>query len=155
MQNFTKSLKILTPIALTVGILSVQIAPTRADRVKQISTPNRVSLTAEVDTKSNQAEVALSEHLAKTGAKFYGAAWCGHCTNQKRLFGQAAQTTLPYIECDRKSAKSQADLCTQKRVRLFPSWEIDGKMYEGSRELADLAKMSGYKGPTNFQYRLK
>jgi glutaredoxin len=155
MNYLARSLQKFAPIALAVGIVSTQIAPIEAGGVKKTTTPKQVALTAEIDTKSAKAEIAFSEYLAKTGAKFYGASWCPHCVNQKRLFGEAAQSTLPYVECDRKSPNSQADLCSEKKVRLFPSWEINGTMYEGSRELADLAKMTGYKGSTNFKYRLK
>ncbi|MFQ5851026.1 MAG: vitamin K epoxide reductase family protein [Candidatus Binatia bacterium] len=34
--------------------------------------------------------LALAEHLTKGGAKFYGAYWCPHCENQKRIFGASA-----------------------------------------------------------------
>ena len=41
---------------------------------------------------------ALAEHLSDEGALFYGASWCSHCQEQKRLFGASA-VRLPYIEC--------------------------------------------------------
>ena len=41
---------------------------------------------------------ALAEHLTNEGAVFYGAEWCSHCQEQKRLFGASA-SRLPYIEC--------------------------------------------------------
>ena len=41
---------------------------------------------------SGKAEIALAKHLSKTGAKMYGAFWCGHCANQKEVFGKEAFT---------------------------------------------------------------
>ncbi|MBI2035942.1 MAG: hypothetical protein HYT12_04685 [Candidatus Liptonbacteria bacterium] len=36
--------------------------------------------------------------LKEKGVVFYGAFWCPHCQNQKKLFGKS-QKLLPYLEC--------------------------------------------------------
>lgn len=88
----------------------------------------------------------LAKHLASSGAKFYGAWWCPHCEEQKRLFGQAARY-LPYVECDTRSPEAKPEECTRVGVRAFPTWVIGGRKYEGTLPLEELARLSGYPPP--------
>ncbi len=110
-----------------------------------------LALDTEIKTVSGDAETALVEHLVKIGAKFYGAYWCSHCTKQKSLFGAVAATKLPYIECAKDGQNSQRELC--KKIQMFPTWSINGELFQGTRELKDIASASGYNGPMNFKYR--
>jgi uncharacterized membrane protein len=89
---------------------------------------------------------ALAQHLAKSGATFYGAFWCPHCQEQKALFGGAAGS-LPYVECDPKGAKAQPERCERANVRVFPTWVIGAERREGVQSLEDLARLSGFKSP--------
>jgi len=88
----------------------------------------------------------LAKHLAATGARFYGAYWCPHCTDQKTMFGHAA-SLLPYVECDPRSPAGQPGVCVAAGIRAYPTWDINGKRYEGVLSLADLARLSGYAPP--------
>ncbi|MDR5696083.1 MAG: vitamin K epoxide reductase family protein, partial [Armatimonadota bacterium] len=54
----------------------------------------------------------LAKHLAASGAKFYGAYWCPHCTEQKRMFGDAARY-LTYVECDGRAPEGRREECRQ------------------------------------------
>ena len=112
-----------------------------------------VALEKQVETVSGESELALAEHLVKSGAKFYGAYWCSHCSKQKSLFGAVAAAKLPYIECAKDGVDSQRALCAQKKIQMFPSWVVDGKIFPGTRELKDIAELTGYQGPMNFKYR--
>ena len=103
-----------------------------------------------VTTTSTATKVALAEHLTKVGAKMYGAYWCSHCQDQKRLFGKEAVSKLNYIECDPKGKNSQTNLCVAANIKAYPTWETNGKSLEGVVSLENLAKLSGYKGSTNF-----
>jgi uncharacterized membrane protein len=85
----------------------------------------------------------LAQHLAATGAKFYGAYWCPHCDGQKKMFGQAA-ALLPYIECDPRSPAGRPELCAAAGIRAYPTWDIGGRRYEGVLSLEELAALSGY-----------
>jgi glutaredoxin len=113
---------------------------------------SHVALDSKIETISGDAEIALAEHLAKNGAKFYGAKWCSHCQKQKSLFGATAATKLPYVECAKDIENSQRELCKQKKIQLFPTWIINGKILPGTRELKDIAAATGYTGPMNFKY---
>lgn len=73
----------------------------------------------------------------------YGAFWCPHCADQKELFGDAAKA-LPYIECDAQGDIPQPQLCQEKDIQGYPTWEINGEFYPGVRSLAELAKLSNF-----------
>lgn len=112
-----------------------------------------------VTEESGTAEIELAKHLKETGAKMYGAYWCSHCYDQKRLFGVAAIAEMPYIECDAKGKKPQTALCQETFPKIeketgrkagFPTWEINGQYYFGQLPLEELAKQSGYQGPRDF-----
>ena len=92
-------------------------------------------------------EQGLAEHLQRTGAKMYGAYWCPHCADQKALFG-AAVKNLPYVECDPKGENPQPDLCQAKQIEGYPTWEIAGRLYPGTRSLLELATLSSYEAPS-------
>jgi glutaredoxin len=106
-----------------------------------------------IDTVSGAAETALVEHLIASNVKFYGAYWCDHCQKQKSLFGAAAAAKLPYIECAADGEKSQRQLCKEKNIQMFPTWVIDGKYFTGTKDLKEIAKLTGYQGSMNFKYR--
>jgi glutaredoxin len=88
----------------------------------------------------------LADHLALSGAQMYGAYWCPHCHRQKDLFGAAA-ARVPYVECDRNGTNAQPDLCEAKGIKGYPTWEINGQLYEGVKPLGKLAQLSGFEAP--------
>jgi uncharacterized membrane protein len=106
-----------------------------------------------ITTTSGPAEMALARHLRKIGAKEYGAYWCPHCHDQKMLFGKEATKFVDYVECDPKGQNSRAELCqaAAANIKGFPTWEINGQFYSGTKSLEQLAEFSGYSGPRNFQ----
>ncbi|TMA11957.1 MAG: vitamin K epoxide reductase family protein [Deltaproteobacteria bacterium] len=89
---------------------------------------------------------ALAENLARTEAKFYGAYWCPHCLEQKRIFGSSA-SRLPYIECSPLGPNTrQASVCEASRIETYPTWIINGQRYVGVQSPEELARYSGFKG---------
>ncbi len=95
---------------------------------------------------------ALAEHLADEGVLFYGASWCPHCQEQKRLFGNSA-TRLPYIECSPAGQNApQAPSCNNAGVSTYPTWVINGRAIVGQvMTLAQLARMTEFEGAANFK----
>ena len=104
-------------------------------------------------TTSGEAEMELAKHLTATGAKKYGAFWCPHCYDQKLLFGKEAFAEVNYFECAEEGENPQRDACLAAGIQSFPTWEIDGKFYPGTKTLAELAELSGYEGNTDFKYK--
>jgi len=87
----------------------------------------------------------LIEHLVKTDAKFYGASWCPHCTEQKELFGPSSHR-VPSIECSPGGARApQAQVCNDAGIKSYPTWIINGQRYSGTQSLDSLAQFTEYK----------
>jgi uncharacterized membrane protein/glutaredoxin len=95
---------------------------------------------------------ALAEHLSERGVLFYGASWCPHCQEQKRLFGASA-SRLPYIECSLGGPTSpQSAACRSAGVQSYPTWVIDGRAMVGQvMTLAQLADASGFPQAASFR----
>jgi uncharacterized membrane protein len=110
----------------------------------------------EVTTTSGEAEIALAKHLTQVGAKEYSAFWCPHCHEQKLIFGKEAAQIIDKenvkVECAAESPKGKPQVCQAAGVKGFPTWVISGKSYSGIQNLDELAKVSGYTGPRNFQF---
>jgi glutaredoxin len=105
-----------------------------------------------VTTVSGRAELAFAKYLTAKGIKFYGAYSCEHCQQQKSLFGAKAAEKLTYVECDANGENSQRQLCKDLKIKYFPTWIIDGKYFNGTKDLKEIAKLSGYKGSLKFKY---
>jgi uncharacterized membrane protein len=106
-----------------------------------------------VITQSGASEIALAEHLKKTGAKMYGGWFCSHCYEQKQLFGREAfKNNINYIECNEQGKNPEVELCSKEGIKGFPTWDIAGKKYPGTQPPEELAKLSGYTGPQDFKY---
>jgi glutaredoxin len=93
-------------------------------------------------------EVQLAEHLTQTESVMYGAYWCPHCADQKALFKEAAGQ-LPYVECAADGQNSQFQLCQDKKIKGYPTWEIGGQLYAGVKSLEELSRLSHYPSPTS------
>lgn len=95
---------------------------------------------------------ALAEHLAKEDVLFYGASWCPHCQEQKRLFG-ASVSRLPYVECNLAGPNApQSSACTRAGIQSYPTWIINGRAIVGQvLSLAELANATGFPGAANFK----
>ena len=88
---------------------------------------------------------SLAEHLSKSDAKFYGASWCPHCTEQKQLFGGSVKR-IPYVECSPGGPKApSAPICKEKNITTYPTWIINGQRYTGIQTLDALAQLSNFK----------
>ncbi len=166
---FTGVIVSLLTIVVTLGIYSGVNSPIAtangtaeevvdADGFIAISEPQGQPTPPEgwkITTASGEAEIALAKHLTATGAKKYGAFWCPHCYEQKQLFGQEAFAEIEYIECDPQGKNPQRETCIAAGIQSFPTWEIDGKFYPGTKTPAELAKLSNFQGNKDFKYKLQ
>lgn len=133
-------------LAVYAPINSPQVA---SSQVVDTNLPGEVG--APITTASGTAEVQLAQHLTEMGAKMYGAWWCGHCHNQKQLFGAKAAKAIPYIECSEDGQNPQVDMCRSAGITGFPTWDIEGEFYDGVQSLELLADVSGYAGSRDFK----
>lgn len=146
---------LLVGIVTLVGVtgLYADISPSVA------ATPEQVAGTKQappaVTTESGTAEVEFARYLRDIGARTFGAYWCPHCYSQKQLFGREAFEIVEYVECDPRGENAKPQVCQEAGIRAYPTWEINGRLYEGVRELDDLAELSGYSGDTAFRHSLR
>ncbi len=91
-------------------------------------------------------EAQLAGHLTATGGVMYGAYWCPHCADQKAMFSDSVDL-MPYVECAADGENAQPELCQQRGIEGYPTWEIDGQLYPGVRSLDELADLSGFPQP--------
>ena len=81
--------------------------------------------------------------LKDKGAVFYGAFWCPHCQNQKKMFGKS-EKLLPYVECSTPNGRDTLPVCLEKEIKGYPTWEFaDGSRETGEVPLATLAAKTG------------
>ncbi len=88
----------------------------------------------EVSTKE------LAQCLTESGAKLYGAYWCGHCGSQKEMFGEDLNF-VPYVECDPGGENADPEACSEAGIRAYPTWIFgDGSVLIGTQQLETLAE---------------
>ena len=97
-----------------------------------------------VSTESTKESIDLAKYLNDNGVVKYSAYWCPNCLKQSELFGKQAYRELNVVECARDGKNSQTQLCIDKKIKGFPSWEINGKIILGVQTLKELSSLTGY-----------
>jgi thiol-disulfide isomerase/thioredoxin len=81
----------------------------------------------------------FAQCLTDAGAKFYGAYWCPHCKDQKKLFDNSAK--LPYVECSTPNGQGQLQICIDEAITGYPTWKFaDGSVENGNQTLEQLSE---------------
>ena len=89
----------------------------------------------------------FAQCLKDSEAVFYGAFWCSHCQEQKKMFG-SSKDLLPYVECS-NTDNTQTQICKDKKIGGYPTWTFkDGTQVSGKMELAQLAEKTQCVLPT-------
>ena len=85
--------------------------------------------------------------LTEKGVKMYGAYWCSHCQNQKKMFGKSWKF-VDYVECATPGSDSPKDVCVAAGVTGYPTWSfgVDRKV-SGELTFEQLASFSGCELP--------
>ena len=97
-----------------------------------------------VTSESTKESIALAKYLKNNGVVKYSAYWCPNCLDQSELFGRKAYKELNVVECSRDGKNSQTQLCIDKKIQGFPSWEINGNIIIGVQTLEKLSELTGY-----------
>ena len=90
-------------------------------------------------SEENPSVDSFAQCLTEKGVVMYGAEWCSHCQNQKKLFGDSFRF-INYVDCDKNG-----NLCTSEGVKGFPTWKVNGGSYPGEKSFETLASLSGCK----------
>lgn len=84
--------------------------------------------------------LSLASCLTEKKVVFYGAAWCTHCQDQKKLFG-GALPKITYVECSAQETNPILQECIDKKISKYPTWlDESGKRLEGVMRLETLAR---------------
>ena len=102
-----------------------------------------------VTSESTRESIELAKYLKDSGVVKYSAYWCPNCLNQSELFGKQAYKELNVVECTRDGINSQTQLCIDKKIQGFPTWEINGKLILGVLSLKELSKLTGFRNQGN------
>jgi len=97
-----------------------------------------------VTSESTKDIIKFAKYLKDSGVIKYSAYWCPNCLNQSELFGKQAYKELNVVECANDGKNSQTQLCIDKKIKGFPSWEINGKIILGVLTLEELSTLTGY-----------
>ena len=98
-----------------------------------------------VTSESIQESIELAKYLNDKGVIKYSAYWYSNCLKQSELFGKQAYNELNVVECARDGKNSQTQLCIDKKIKGFPTWEINGKLILGVLSLRELSKLTRFK----------
>ena len=97
-----------------------------------------VFLTACSSKQDPEALKSFASCLTDKGAKMYGAYWCSHCQDQKKIFG-AAFAKIDYVECTQETQK-----CDDEQITGYPTWIFsDNSRLNGVQTLASLGQKTG------------
>lgn len=95
--------------------------------------------------------IGFAQCIKASGATFYGAFWCPHCQNEKKLFGDAEQS-LPYVECSTPDGRNQLQVCKDASIQSYPTWIFkDGSRLTGEVPFDQLTQKTGCALPTQTQ----
>lgn len=90
----------------------------------------------------------FAQCIKDSGAVFYGAFWCPHCQDQKKMFGKS-EKKLPYVECSIPSGQGQTQICTDKKIEGYPTWEFkDGSRVTDVLTFQELSQKTSCSIPT-------
>lgn len=85
----------------------------------------------------------FAQCLTDSGTKMYGAYWCPHCKEQKKMFGKSWDY-IDYIECSTPDGRGQTEECTQAGITGYPTWGFsDGSRLSGKLPMKTLSTKSG------------
>ncbi|MEM4259925.1 MAG: hypothetical protein QXG00_01685 [Candidatus Woesearchaeota archaeon] len=86
----------------------------------------------------------FAQCLASKNVTMYGAYWCSHCQNQKKMFGDSWKY-MQYVECDVNGPNQQAELCQQIGIEGYPTWVINGVKIIGEVPIKNFERITGCK----------
>ncbi len=130
-----------------VGLESSPAAPFSVDEgATAFATAFAAGQTAEGEAAPDL--VAFAKNLTQAGVKYFGAAWCLHCNQQKALFEDGADY-VPFIEVTNPDRTLNA-VGIANNITSFPTWEFpDQTRLTGTQTLETISQRSGVAIPTS------
>jgi len=101
--------------------------------------PTQGQVSSEVVDNVSWADT-VAQCFSDKKVKFYGAFWCPHCADQKKIFGESMKY-VDYVECDPRGENARTEECAAENIESFPTWIFaNGERLIGVRTLDELAK---------------
>ncbi len=103
-----------------------------------------------INAPANAGEYdAFAQCLTDKGVVMYGAWWCPHCQNQKKLFGTSFKN-VHSIECAQPgNSNAQTQECRDAKINGYPTWVFaDGSRTEGEASFEALSNKTGCSLPS-------
>ena len=91
----------------------------------------------------------FAQCLTEKGAVMYGAFWCPHCADVKKMFGESFRY-IEYVECDPRGENEQSLLCIEKEIESYATFEFNDDPTTriiGEPTFEELAAASGCAAP--------
>ena len=115
---------------------------------KPAEAPVTTGATTTTISASSSPVAQFAQCLKDKGAVFFGAFWCPHCQAQEALFGEA-KALLPYVECSTPDKSAQTQICINKKITGYPTWEFaDGSRETGEQTFVKLGEKTGCPVPS-------
>ncbi len=98
-------------------------------------------------TDVGENQDVLAKCLNENGVKMYSSFLCGHCKEQKDLFGNSFNF-IEEIECHPDGPNSRFELCQAKEITGTPTWimEKDGKEFKRNVGFMPLEELKAWAG---------
>ena len=120
-------------LLLGISTLALGLVATASSAAGSASSGSSSPHVGEPLKPSNAEQKALSEHLRRRGAVFYGAWWCPACFQQKNLFGKEAGNRLPYVEISKIQRDYHKDphaaIATLREAVEGQEWQVNDAAY--------------------------
>lgn len=87
--------------------------------------------------------------ITEKGAVMYGAFWCPHCADVKKMFGESFRY-VTYVECDPRGENEQSLLCIEKDIQNYATFEFNDNpetRLVGEPSFEELAAATGCVAP--------
>lgn len=91
----------------------------------------------------------FAQCLTEKGAVMYGAFWCPHCADVKKMFGESFRY-VEYVECDPRGDNEQSLLCIEKGIESYATFEFNddpSTRLVGEPSFEELAAATGCASP--------
>jgi len=86
---------------------------------------------------------SMAKCMASKGVKMYGAVWCSHCNEEKKMFGTSWKY-MNYVECSVDGGREEAQICKDAGITAYPTWEFaDGTKLAQVFTLGELSEKTG------------
>jgi len=99
----------------------------------------------EETTQPTRNTLRLAKCLTEKGAKMYSTYWSPDDKKQAQIFGESFEYIIR-IECDAAGINPKVAECKnvlKKEFPTWPTWQINGNLYEGYQNLNNLITISG------------